>query len=90
MEACSPSDLRRAPSRTFQGLISSFRPLGEMSRCNSLPLRVLTAGNQTLYVPKDAYSITPLAKTIAISTEKGIVIADPSKYDSDCSLLTTY
>jgi len=26
---------------------------------------------KTLYVPKDAYSIIPLAKTIAISTEKG-------------------
>jgi len=90
MEACSPSDLRRTPSRTFQGLISSFRPFGEVSGCNSLPPRVLTTGNQTLYVPKDAYSITPLAKTIAISTEKGIVIADPSKYDSACSPLTTY
>jgi hypothetical protein len=35
--------------------------------------------NQALYVPKDAYSVTPLAKTIAISTEKGIMIADPTK-----------
>lgn len=33
---------------------------------------------EPLYVPKDAYSVTPLAKTIAISTEKGIVIADPT------------
>lgn len=33
---------------------------------------------EALYVPKDAYSVTPLAKTIAISTEKGIVIADPT------------
>ncbi|KAH7911069.1 hypothetical protein BJ138DRAFT_1113504 [Hygrophoropsis aurantiaca] len=31
-----------------------------------------------LYVPKDAYNVTPLAKTIAISTEKGIVVADPT------------
>lgn len=33
---------------------------------------------EALYVPKDAYSVIPLAKTIAISTEKGIVIADPT------------
>ncbi|KAG0706814.1 hypothetical protein DFH29DRAFT_900165 [Suillus ampliporus] len=33
---------------------------------------------EALYVPKDAYSVTLLAKTIAINTEKGIVIADPT------------
>lgn len=33
---------------------------------------------EPLYVPKDAYSVIPLAKTIAISTEKGIVITDPT------------
>lgn len=33
---------------------------------------------EPLYVPKDAYSVTPLAKTVAITTEKGIVIADPT------------
>ncbi|OAX43158.1 hypothetical protein K503DRAFT_732249 [Rhizopogon vinicolor AM-OR11-026] len=64
LEACNPSDLRRTPSRTFQGHVSSFRPFGE-----------------AMYVPKDAYSVTPLAKTIAISTEKGIVIADPTNAD---------
>jgi hypothetical protein len=40
---------------------------------------MINATDQALYVPKDAYSVTPLAKTIAISTEKGIVIADPTK-----------
>jgi hypothetical protein len=40
---------------------------------------MLNTMDQALYVPKDAYSVTPLAKTIAISTEKGIVIADPTK-----------
>jgi hypothetical protein len=30
-------------------------------------------------VPKDAYDVTPLAKTIAISTEKGLAIVDPTK-----------
>ncbi|KAJ8585731.1 hypothetical protein M405DRAFT_772540, partial [Rhizopogon salebrosus TDB-379] len=29
LEACSPSDLRRTPSRSHQGLMSSFRPFGE-------------------------------------------------------------
>ncbi|KAG1805037.1 uncharacterized protein HD556DRAFT_1328030 [Suillus plorans] len=33
---------------------------------------------EPLYVPKDAYSVMALAKMIAISTEKGIVIADPT------------
>ncbi|KAG2157870.1 uncharacterized protein EDB93DRAFT_730686 [Suillus bovinus] len=33
---------------------------------------------EPLYVPKDAYSVIPLAKTVAISTEKGVVIADPT------------
>ncbi|KAH7884721.1 hypothetical protein F5I97DRAFT_1929559 [Phlebopus sp. FC_14] len=34
---------------------------------------------EALYVPKDAYAVMPLAKTIAISTDRGIVIADPTK-----------
>ena len=34
---------------------------------------------QPFYVPKDAYDVTPLVKTIAVSTEKGIVILDPTK-----------
>jgi hypothetical protein len=38
--------------------------------------------NRALYVPKHAYSVTPLAKTIARSTEKGIVIVDPTKYST--------
>ncbi|KIM84853.1 hypothetical protein PILCRDRAFT_817654 [Piloderma croceum F 1598] len=30
------------------------------------------------YIPKDAYDVTPLVKTIAVSTEKGIIILDPT------------
>ncbi|KIJ62800.1 hypothetical protein HYDPIDRAFT_29949 [Hydnomerulius pinastri MD-312] len=33
---------------------------------------------EPLYVPKDAFSVMPLAKTVAISTERGIVIANPA------------
>jgi hypothetical protein len=36
---------------------------------------------QALYGPKDAYPVTPLTETIAISTEKYIVIVVPTKYD---------
>lgn len=31
-------------------------------------------------MPKDAYDITILTKTIGICTEKGIVVADPTKW----------
>ncbi|KAF7964575.1 hypothetical protein HWV62_5482, partial [Athelia sp. TMB] len=30
------------------------------------------------YIPKDAHDVTPLVKTIAVSTEKGIIIIDPT------------
>ncbi|KAG8213014.1 hypothetical protein J3R82DRAFT_11404 [Butyriboletus roseoflavus] len=33
---------------------------------------------EPLYVPKDVFAVMPLAKTIAICTERGIVIANPS------------
>ncbi|KAH0833307.1 hypothetical protein J3R83DRAFT_12372 [Lanmaoa asiatica] len=33
---------------------------------------------EPLYVPRDVYTVMPLAKTIAICTERGIVIANPS------------
>ncbi|KAL0580975.1 hypothetical protein V5O48_001067 [Marasmius crinis-equi] len=33
------------------------------------------------YVPKDAYDITPLVKTIGICSRDGIVVVDPTKYD---------
>ncbi|KAG1722954.1 uncharacterized protein EDB91DRAFT_1240160 [Suillus paluster] len=62
LEACNLSDLRRTPSR------GSFQG----------PISSFRPFGEALYVPKDAYSVTPLAKTIAISTEKGIVIADPT------------
>jgi len=32
------------------------------------------------YIPRDAYDVTPLVKTIAVSTEKGIVILDPTNF----------
>lgn len=32
------------------------------------------------YVPKDAYDMTTLVKTIGICTHDGIVILDPMKY----------
>lgn len=35
---------------------------------------------QPFYVPKDAYDVMPLVKTIAVSTEKGIAIVDPTGY----------
>ncbi|KAG1747212.1 uncharacterized protein EDB91DRAFT_74648 [Suillus paluster] len=62
LEACNLSDLRRTPSR------GGFQG----------PISSFRPFGEALYVPKDAYSVTPLAKTIAISTEKGIVIADPT------------
>lgn len=31
------------------------------------------------YVPKDAYAVMPLAKTVAICTERGVVIANLSR-----------
>ena len=34
---------------------------------------------KALYVPKDVFAIMPLAKTLAICTERGIVIANPSR-----------
>ncbi len=34
---------------------------------------------QAGYVPKDAYEITPLVKTVGICTDDGIVILDPTK-----------
>jgi hypothetical protein len=53
---------------------------------------MLNTTDQALCVPKDAHSVTPLAKTIAISTEKGIVIADQTVivlvYSSLSTLLT--
>ncbi|KAF9238478.1 hypothetical protein BU15DRAFT_88333 [Melanogaster broomeanus] len=33
---------------------------------------------EPLYIPKEAFAVMPLAKTIAICTERGIVIADPA------------
>ncbi|KAF9223416.1 hypothetical protein BS17DRAFT_705412 [Gyrodon lividus] len=33
---------------------------------------------EPLYVPKDAFSVMPMAKTIAICTDRGIVIANPT------------
>jgi hypothetical protein len=38
-------------------------------------------GLQPFYVPKEPYDVIPLMKTIAIATEKGLVIVDPTKYD---------
>lgn len=35
-------------------------------------------GMQSGYVPKNAHDITPLVKSIGISTSSGIVIADPT------------
>ena len=35
---------------------------------------------KALYVPKDVFAVMPLAKTVAICTERGIVIANPSRY----------
>ncbi|KAG5353522.1 hypothetical protein C0989_005969 [Termitomyces sp. Mn162] len=34
------------------------------------------------YVPRDAYDISPLTKTVGICAEKGIIIVDPTKYGS--------
>lgn len=39
---------------------------------------MLTA-RQAGYVPKDAYDLTPLVKTVGICTSDGIVILDPTK-----------
>ncbi|KAF8547962.1 hypothetical protein OG21DRAFT_1423939 [Imleria badia] len=33
---------------------------------------------EALYVPKDVFAVMPLAKTLAICTERGVVIANPS------------
>jgi hypothetical protein len=32
------------------------------------------------YVPKEPYDMVPLVKTVAIVTEKGLVVLDPTKY----------
>lgn len=47
----------------------------EMLTAIDLPILI-----KALYVPRDAFSVMPLAKTIAICTERGIVIANPSRY----------
>ena len=41
---------------------------------------------QSFTVPKDAYDVTLLTRTIGICTEKGIVVADPTKYVTRPSL----
>ncbi|EIW84261.1 hypothetical protein CONPUDRAFT_163433 [Coniophora puteana RWD-64-598 SS2] len=67
LEAISSSDLSLRPVRSSNSVFGS-RNMTSSFRPYGEPL----------YVPKDAYSVTTLTKTIAIATEKGIVIADPT------------
>ncbi|KAG6373463.1 hypothetical protein JVT61DRAFT_6616 [Boletus reticuloceps] len=64
------------------------------SEIRSASPRVMQAGllsfrpyGESLYVPKDVFAVMPLAKTIAICTERGIVIANPSSASSSAVTL---
>ena len=79
LEVVLPHEARTQARRREKSL--SFRSFGDVrnspaasgfSRLRSYP--------QPFTVPKDAYDITLLTRTIGICTEKGVVVADPTKW----------
>lgn len=66
----------RRPAFFLSGLMVKYEEF------SILVYEILTAIDlpiKALYVPKDVFAIMPLAKTLAICTERGIVIANPSR-----------
>ena len=70
-------------SRRNIGGTLSFRSFGGVSGAIMINMKSSADwAHQPFYIPKDAYDVTPLVKTIAVCTEKGIMILDPTKYVS--------
>lgn len=72
--------------------IHSFRSYGEVSRMISslhvfrITRKLIYLILQPGYIPKDAYDIVALSKTVGVCTNDGIVTLDPTK----CVLLLVF
>lgn len=57
-----------------------FQPFGEVSITFIALFAISQSKCQPGYVPKDAFDISPLSRSVGIVTRDGIVISDPTKY----------
>ena len=81
LEVILPNEMHPQGRRRHEGSLS-FRSFGDV--CSTLTAAIGFSlmpryCSQPFTVPKDAYDVTILTKTIGICTEKGIVVADPTK-----------
>lgn len=79
LEAVSSAEQSMQPRRTHALAPRSFRTYGEVSSAWVLSIIFIVVLIQPGYVPKDAYNIVGLSKTVGICTSGGIITADPSK-----------
>jgi hypothetical protein len=81
LEVLDISEAALTPARSGKSSKSrGFRPFGDVSV--AMVYFVVPDAQLYLqhgYVPKDAYDISPLVKTVGICTHDGIVILDPTK-----------
>jgi hypothetical protein len=82
LEVILPNEMQPQGRRRYEGSLS-FRSFGDV--CSTLTAAIDSSlmsryCPQPFTVPKDAYDVTILTKTIGICTEKGIVVGDPTKW----------
>ncbi|TDL16579.1 hypothetical protein BD410DRAFT_822834 [Rickenella mellea] len=71
---------------TVQALEAVKHPTGHPPRGSSGSMAFRNFGTP-FYVPRQAYDMTPMTRTIAISTERGLVVIDPTNLSTSATLV---